>query len=169
MDVLFKNETKYTKEELDRFQKFHREKNKKRYTFNVISFGILFFSFFLLNVLYKNWYGTIGIIILVGILYTYYFKTKPKNKKKNNKKQLEQKFIFEFTNKYVRIKGIKSNKQIPYYKFYRVYETDKNYYLYIDEEYSILINKTGFILGNVNEFRKFIKKKMRFRYKLEKN
>ena len=37
-----------------------------------------------------------------------------------------------------------------------------------DDEYSILINKDGFVIGNVDDFRDFIKKKLIFKYRLEK-
>lgn len=168
MEVVFKNVTQYTKEEMDRFQKFHKSKNYNKYKFWKITLGILFGSFLILNILCRNWYATIGTLFIAGMLYVYYYYTMPKRKKENNKKQLAQKFTFEFTNKYIEVKANKVDNKISYRKFHKVYETKTNFYLYIDDEYSILINKDGFVLGSVNEFRKFIKKKMMFKYRLEK-
>lgn len=168
MEILFKNVTQYTKEEMARFQKFHKSKNYNKYKFWTISLLILFISFFILNILYRNWYAAVGTMFLAVMMYVYYYYTMPKRKKENNKKQLAQKFIFGFTNKYIEVKADKVDNKISYHKFHRVYETKTNFYLYIDDEYAILINKNGFVLGTLNEFRKFIKKRMMFKYRLEK-
>lgn len=168
MEILFRNITKYTDTEMNRFQKFHKNKNQSKYMVWKTSVFILFICFFILNILCHNWCAAIGTILLALILYKYYFNMKPNKKRENNKKQLEQEFTFNFFNNYLEIKAIKVNNKIPYYKFHRVYETKDNFYLYLDDEYSVLINKNGFVIGSTEEFRKFIKKKLIFKYRLEK-
>lgn len=168
MKILFKNVTKYTDEEMKKFQKFHKNINIKKYNFWKIALTIFFIISFVLNIIYKNWFAAIGTLFLAGILYCYYNYTNPDKKQKNNKRQLNQEFIFEFTNKYIEIKSKKVDNKIAYYKFHRIYETKNNFYLYLDDEYSILINKDGFVIGNVDDFRDFIKKKLIFKYRLEK-
>lgn len=168
MEILFKNITRYTEEEINRFQKFHKNKNENKYIFWKISLSILFISFLILNILYENLCAIIGTIFLAGIFYWYYNYKNPDKKRKNNKKQLNQEFIFEFTNKYIKIKSEKVDNKVSYHKFHRVYETKNNFYLYLDDEYSILINKNGFTAGKVKDFRAFIKKKLILKYRLEK-
>lgn len=168
MEILFKNITRYTDKEMNRFQKFHKNKNGKKYVFWKISLVILFISFLILNILYKNWTAAIVTIFLAGISYWYYNYKNPDRKRKNNKKQLGQEFTFEFTDKYVEIKAKKVDNKLSYRKFHRVYETKNNFYLYLDDEYAILIDKNGFTVGNVEDFRTFIKKKLMFKYRLEK-
>lgn len=168
MEILFKNITKYTDEEMKRFQEFHKKKNKNKYMFWKISLIALAIVFSIFNVIYKNWYAIVGTIILLGLIWIYYNYLNPNKKKENNKKQLGQEFTFEFTNNYMEIKAINVSNKIPYRKFHRAYETENNFYLYIDDEYSVLINKKGFKIGDVEEFRKFIKKKLIFKYRLQK-
>lgn len=168
MKILFKNTTIYTKEEMDRFQNFHINRNKRKYILWLLSLNILFFILLILNLLYKNWYAIGGIIFIVAIMYAYYFRINPKIMQKNNKQQLCREFTFYFGEQYLEIKGIKENNKIFYYKFRRVYETKNNFYLYLDNQYSILINKNGFIIGSAEEFKKFIKKKLIFKYRLAK-
>ena len=167
MEVLFKNVTKYDKEEMDRFQKFHKKINEKRYKFMIIFSIIAFIIFFIINIICKNYIGVFGIIVFAIILYGYYFKKVPKDKEENNAKQVDIEYIFEFKDKLVEIKATGVDNKIPYRKFYRIYETKNNFYLYLDKEYAILVNKNGFTKGTVEDFKKFIKNKFKFKYKVK--
>ena len=49
--------------------------------------------------------------------------------------------------------------------FHPIYETNKFFYLYIDNERAFLVNKDGFIRGSSSDFSKFIQKRCLFKYK----
>ena len=49
--------------------------------------------------------------------------------------------------------------KMKYSKFYRVFETDDFFYLYIDRTHAFLLNKLTFKNNNPSDFSAFIKKK----------
>jgi len=55
-------------------------------------------------------------------------------------------------------------KVYPYLKLYKVFETKEYFYLYVNEENAVLVNKKGFKIGTTEEFTEFIKKKCLFKY-----
>ena len=55
--------------------------------------------------------------------------------------------------------------KLRYYKIYRAYENKNYFYLYLNKDYAFIIEKSGFIIGNKDEFRNFIKSKFRFKFK----
>ena len=65
-------------------------------------------------------------------------------------------FIFTFYDKYFTIKEKNDIYKSKYRNLYKIFETDNYFYLYIDKNHSFLLDKTGFIVGNSNDFNKFI-------------
>ena len=57
-----------------------------------------------------------------------------------------------------------NDKTFYYFKLYKVFETDDYFYFYINDERASLVNKKSFKSGNVEDFRKFIKKKCMLKY-----
>lgn len=110
-------------------------------------------------------YGIAVALILISILICVFILYKNEEKRENNKKQEEQEFTFFFYNDHVTIKGKEGKSKYNYKKIYRVYETKTNFYLYVNNDYSLLINKEGFYGSNEREFRDFIKKKFIFKYR----
>ena len=70
----------------------------------------------------------------------------------------EKEFSFKFYEKYFEVWDRLNLEKVKYGKIYRVYETDSFFYLYLDKEHSLLLEKTGFVIGNSEDFGKFIRK-----------
>ena len=98
-------------------------------------------------------------------IYIYFNRIRLPNKQKANKKQLDETFTFSFYKNKMIVKGKNSENELRYYKFRNIYETDTNYYFYINKEYSLILNKDGFLNDSKDDFNKFIKKKFLLRYK----
>ena len=52
-----------------------------------------------------------------------------------------------------------------YWQLKRVFETEDKFYLYLDKTDAFILDKQGFEIGKVDDFREFIKRKCIFRYK----
>ena len=164
MEPLFVNTTIYSKKEFNNFFIFHRNKYLKKYVILAI-FSVLYaIGLIILNLIYKNWFIICILISIMVVVYIYYSYINLNRKRKNNSKLEEQTFKFEFFDKCVIVNNNEKEK-LKYYKFYRVFETNTHFYMYVDKEYSLIINKQNFTKGNVNEFRNFIKKKCWFKYR----
>ena len=81
----------------------------------------------------------------------------------NSKKGKSEVFVFRFFDKYFRI----NKSKIYYFRLYKVFETEKFFYLYLNKEYAAVVNKAGFEIGNANDFSEFIKKKCMLKYSKE--
>ena len=164
MEPLFVNTTIYSKKEFNSFFIFHRNKYLKKYVIWGILFVIYIIMLAVVNLINKNWI-VIGVLAIIAIaIYIYYSYINLNRKKKNNNKLAQQKFKFDFYDKYVVVNNNEKEK-LKYFKFYRVFETNTHFYMYINTEYSLIINKQNFTKGTIEEFRKFIKKKCLFKYR----
>lgn len=164
IEPIFKNTTKYSKKELNNFLAFHKKKYRRKYLILTGITAIYIISLVIANIINRNWSIALALI-LVGILIYVYFTNGNQKKLENNKKQMEQEFTFLFYENHVTVKSMKASSKFNYFKFHKIYETKDNFYLYINKEYSLILNKEGFIKGNIGEFRKFIKKKCLFKYR----
>ena len=54
-----------------------------------------------------------------------------------------------------------------YLQIHKVFETEKYFFLYLDEKSSLILNKEGFDIGTAEEFSKFIKGKALLKYRKE--
>ncbi len=165
MEPIFINSTKYSEEELGRFLKFHRNKFVKKNIVITAVFVIFMVSLILFNLLNRNWTLVLVLLAMGLVAYLYYTYINVQDKQKNNEMQKEQEFDFLFYDKYLIVKNVQQKSKYNYWKFYRIFETKNNFYLYIDKEYSLILNKKKFVKGNNEEFKKFIKKKCFFRYR----
>ena len=168
MKILFKNNTKYTKENYNAFIKFHQSKYtiKTIAKFLIILICIIYILIF--NIIHNNW-KVIIILLVLGILIYLIQQFKIDKQSKSNKKIIkdEKKFTFYFYKNYIKIKCGRKFDRISYLKLYKVFETNKYFFLYTDEEHSLIISKDGFEIGTPNEFTDFIKRKCIFKYKKE--
>ena len=55
--------------------------------------------------------------------------------------------------------------KIAYYKLYRVFETKNYFYLYLDKTNILVLDKSGFLLGTIQDFKRFMKHKMWLKFK----
>ena len=69
MKVLFKNTTKYTKENCDNFIEFHTNKYGTKELIEIILIGICALYILIANIIYKNWLLVLGILLTIGILF----------------------------------------------------------------------------------------------------
>ena len=167
MEPLFINSTIYSKEELEKFFKFHRNKYLKKYILFTVAFVVYMLILIVFNLVNRNWKMAWGLIAIAAIIYIYYTQIREEKKQKNNKELIDKQFKFEFYDKYVAINNSKDQK-LNYFSFCKIFETSTHFYMYVNKEYALMLNKEKFIKGNHTEFRNFIKKKCIFKYKKER-
>lgn len=166
MKVLFKNTTKYDKENCNNFIRFHNNKYGVKELIKVILIILFFIYVIIFNLVYKNWASVI-LILAIGVLL--YFVEKYKNKKQNNNKNKVQikEFTFYFYEKYLKIKYKRQFERVRYFEIKKVFETKDNFFLYMDEKSSLIIDKDKFEIGTSKEFSQFIRRKCPLRYSRE--
>lgn len=162
MKVLFKNTTKYTKENTNNFVEFHSNKYGKKELTRIILFGICILYILIFNIVYKNWFFVLGAIGIGAIIY---FIEKYKKEKKNNSKKGVKEFTFYFYEKHIKIKHKRNFERLKYFQLHKIFETEKYFFLYLDEKSSLILNKEGFEIGTPKDFSKFIKSKCPLKYR----
>lgn len=164
MKVLFKNTTKYDKENCNSFIKFHSQKYGKKELIKFVLIAIAMIYIAIFNIIYKNW---VLLLILISCAVLFYLI---KNIKQNNKKKEKvKKFTFYFYENYIKIKCKKQYERILYLELKKIFETEDNFFLYTDENHSLILDKDGFEIGTPDEFSKFIKNKCPLKYRKERN
>lgn len=162
--ILYKNITTYTNSNYAQFLNFHNDKYGASYDFYTIIMSILFCYCIIVNIKNKNVLSTlIFLFVLIGFIFTrFYFPIRRLKKTKNNiKKKSTSTHTFLFYNYYLKV----DIETLYYFKLYKVFETKDCFYLYINQDYALMLDKKGFKIGTVDEFRNFIKKKCLFKYK----
>ena len=165
--LLFKNSTQYSKKLYDEFTQFHNKKNSRYYDLFTV-FILILIVYCIYSTLKAKVFPLSIIFLAIFILfagyrvfYPFFFYKKEITKKSITK---EKTFNFYFYNTYFKVKNNSNFDKIPYFKLYRVYETEKYFYLYLLKNYSFIIDKNGFNQGTSKEFSNFIKNKMWIRY-----
>lgn len=161
MKILFKNITKYDKENCNNFINFHYDKYAKKTLIKYLLLCICILYIIIFNIINTNWYLLL-IILLVCILIYFSRKQKEENKRKERKK-IKQ-YTFYFYKNYIKIKYRREYDRILYFNIKKIFETDKNFFLYTDDTHSLILDKDGFTIGNSEGFSKFIKNKCPLRY-----
>lgn len=166
MKVLFKNTTKYTKENTNNFLEFHTNKYGKKEIMKILLIGICIFYIFIFNMINKNWKLVIGVIFFgIILLLIEKYKIESKNRTRSKVKQ----FTFFFYEKHIKIKYKRHFERLKYFNLHKVFETDKYFFLYLDEKHSLILSKEGFEIGTTKGFSKFIKGKCPFKYRNEQD
>lgn len=168
MKVLFKNKTKYTKEMYKEFLEFHEERYGTTYYLYTIIFILAFVFYIVMQLKYANYLlALITAITLIGfVFWRFYHPIKTVKKEIKSKKiEEEQEFTFKFYDKNFLLYGKKLNVKMYYWQLKRVFETEDKFYLYLDKTDAFILDKQGFEIGKVDDFREFIKRKCIFRYK----
>lgn len=164
MKVLFKNTTKYTKENTNNFVEFHSNKYGKKELLKMILGGICIIYILIFNIVYKNWALVLSVI---GVAFIIYLIEKYKKEKDNKTKNKVKEFTFYFYEKYIKVKYKRNFERLKYFQLHKVFETEEYFFLYLDEKSSLILSKQGFEIGNAKGFSKFIKNKCPFKYKNE--
>lgn len=164
MKILFKNTTKYDKENCGNFIEFHSKKFGKKEKLKMVLVCILILYMLVFNVIYKNWGLILGTIMIAFIIYLI---EKNKAEKKANKREDIKEFTFYFCEKHIKIKYKRQFERLKYFQIHKIYETDEYFFLYLNETSSLILNKAGFEVGTPKKFAKFIKSKCPFKYRTE--
>lgn len=163
MKVLFKNITKYNKENCNNFEEFHFKKYGTKELIKLGLFLLLILYIIIFNIFYKNWIFFSIAIFALAIAYV----IKKYEAKKTNKKEIK-KYVFYFYENYMKIKYKKQEDRVLYLKFKKIFETKDNFFLYTDDTHSMILDKKGFSIGTAEDFTQFIKKKCPLKYRKEK-
>ena len=163
MKLLFKNKTIYNSKNYNQFIKFHGE--KFNFSYNMYTFVMLALILYciILNIIQKNillFLLFIGMFTLTILLRMFMPVKKYQKTKKNFAKNKQTTISIDFFKFYFKVE----EKPYPYFKVYKVFETNDYFYLYINEGNAVLVSKNGFELGSVEDFTDFIKKKCLFKY-----
>ena len=164
MKVLFKNITKYTKENCNNFEKFHIHKYGKREIRRFIWISLLLIYIFIMNIIYKNWLFLLCAILTIIIIYfiMQFQHNETKKEKKKNKT-----FSFYFYENYIKVKYKHQFERLLYFKIHKVFETENYFYIYTDEKSAFILQKEGFQIGSATEFAVFMQHKLPFKYHKE--
>ena len=164
MKILFKNTTKYDRENRDNFTNFHNKKygKKELFRYTLMLIGALYIIFF--NIMHNNWFFLLILTVLLMVIYLLNKQIIQKEKDKN-KKQKNKEFTFFFYERYIKIKYMRQFDRINYFELNKIFETQENFFLYTDDKHSLILDKEGFEIGTSKEFSKFIKRKCPFKYR----
>lgn len=172
LKILFKNTTKYSKENYKIFLQFHSNQFRFRsilYTATII--GLLLFCI-ILQV--KSHNLTLAItfcmIFTIFFLWRYLHPISEISKEFSSEKiQNEKQFTFIFYEKYLKIQDKTFYQILKYHKLYKIFETPYFFYLYLDKTHSLLLDKSSFSIGSSEEFSAFIHKKCWYQFKKVKS
>lgn len=164
---LFKNETIYTAEAYQKFLQFHEMKYGQKQRFKMLMMIILIVYLMLVNLRYENWALAI-LFVFIAIAYIFYkikFQSREVEKEfKEFKIKKEEIFTFIFYKNYFKIKYDNKYDIRSYFKIYKINENEQYIYIYMDEMHSYLLDKQGFVQGDVDDFKKFLKKKCFYKF-----
>ncbi len=168
MKVLFKNKTRYSREIYKEFLEFHQEKYGTSYY--IYTIGVILALLFCIVMQFKSANYLVGllttIILLAFVFWRFHHPVKIVQKELKSKKiETEQEFTFKFYEKNFLIYSQKVNSKVYYWQLKKVFDTNDYFYLYIDKTHAFLISKVGFEIGNSEEFKEFMKRKCRFKYR----
>lgn len=169
MKILFKNNTKYTKEKYNDFVEFHKNKYGKKLIAKIIIILICLLYILIFNIINGNWLIILLFLIIGGVFYFINNVKTEKQSNKNNKMINNNKeFSFYFYQSYIKVKCGRKFDRLKYFELHKIFETKEYFFLYTDETHSLILSKEGFEIGTARGFREFIKKKCPLKYKNEK-
>ena len=166
--LLFKNATKYSKKAYNQFNQFHNNNNILKYELFTLLIILLLIYCIVATIKAKVIpLAILFVLTLIGFVIYRFFGPIRIYKKEVTKKAITktQTFNFYFYDKYFKIRDNLDFYNQSYFKLHKVYETNEFFYLYVNKQYSFIIDKSGFTKGTSKEFSDFIKKKVLFKYK----
>lgn len=164
MKLLFRNTTKYDKENRKNFTNFHQKKYGRKELINTILLAFCILYMLVFNLINLSWYSLLVLIPLVVVIYLFYKYTTQKKKEKKNK-QKNREYTFFFYEGHIKIKSKRQFERMTYLEIKKVFETNENFFLYTDDTHSLILDKNGFEVGTAKDFAEFIKKKCPFKYR----
>ncbi len=164
MEIQFKNITKYSKKVYNDFLIFHTQKYFGKFIFyiSIIMVGLIYMLIW--NLKNKNWILVLVLLLMmiIYLFYKFFLQKKIISKEmKSDKIKNEQEFEFDFYENYFVVKNQNNSDKSKYSVIKKIFETKEYFYLYINKTDALLLNKNKFIIGDVNEFNKYITKKIK--------
>lgn len=167
MKPLFKNITIYNSKNYNQFIKFHGDKFNFSYNMYTLTMLSLMLYCVILNIIQKNLF--LMLLFLAMMFFTVLFRMYlPGKRYQKTKRKFAEKKQTSVTINFFKFHFKIEDKVYPYLKLYKVFETPDYFYLYVDEENAVLVNKNGFKIGTAEEFTDFIKKKCLLKYSKQK-
>ena len=168
MEILFKNKTRYSEDLYTKFLIFHDKNYSLPYSLHTAF--IVFFILFSIIIQIKANNFAVAIFFFIGItifiLWRFFGPIEEVKENFESDKIVNEKiFTFEFYKKYVKICDNNGYSFLKYKNIDKVFETSNFFYIYIDKNHALLLDKTGFCIGNCIDFSNFIRKKCIFRFK----
>lgn len=168
MEPLFKNKTLLSEENYLDLVEFHQKKNNWKYWMYNFIFSCLFIFLIISHIVMHNYlyifiFSFCFIIFLVYRFVYPYYKTSKELKSDKVQHNLENYYLFY--EKYIKIKNKLGVSKIRYYKLYKVYENENYFYIYLNKTNAFILDKSGFLIGNVESFKKFMKGKVWLKFK----
>ena len=170
MEKLFENKTTYTKDTYMEFLRFHtRIFNAPYMAYTIFWSAVFMLCIYLSFSIGNRLQGVLITIILIGfVLYRVYRPKRVVDKELESDKISSNNInTFSFYNGNFTVENKNGSFSFRYFMLYRVFETDKYFYLYVNKENAFLLSKKTFSKGTAEEFSEFIKKKCRFKYRLK--
>ena len=168
MELLFKNITKSSKKIYDQFLDFHNKRYKKRDNIQK-TFFIIAASYMIIFNIIHNEFRMVLIISLLAAIYlvgnNYQQKKVVKKEYKSDKVVKEKLIVYYFYDKKFEIELNNQKQEFKYYQIYRIHQDEYNIYLYTDKTHTFIIDKNGFEIGTMQEFRNFLRQKCKLRFK----
>lgn len=167
-ELLFKNKTSLSEENYIKLLKFHNKMNNWKYWLYTAIFVIAFLT--CASVLIVNHeYTTALFIFLIALLFigyrTVYPYYKVEKEVKKDKIQSNLQNVFYFYDKKFEVTNEQEDRIMRYSRLYKVYENKEFFYMYLDKENALVLEKSGFEKGDPDSFGKFLKEKIKSKYK----
>lgn len=163
MEIRFQNTTQYNLNEYKKFVEFHAEKHNLKYHLYTIFIMALLIFCMVLQFEHGNILLGIGFILVLAIFLFYrilhpLFLTKKEASSKKVQKKMKN--TYTFYDDFAIISNGIDNVKLKYYRFYKIFEEEDRFYLYLDKNHSYILLKNNFSIGNANDFYPFIKRKL---------
>lgn len=171
MNVIFKNTTKYTEEQYWKFLKFHDSKYGIQYRILTIVVAIIILYLVAANIVAKNLnlVYILFIAFVIFLFYRYFSQEKiVKDEIQGESIKKQKEYTFTFYENCLNIQDDCEEQDVLYKQLYRVFETSEYFYIYTDKTHSLMLSKSGFEVGNPEDFAVFMKKKFAYKFKSSK-
>ena len=169
MEPVFINITKSSKKIYYEFLEFHNRKFGKKEAIQTFLFFAVLIYLIVFNVKNGNFLFPVIILLiamLLGFFYNVLHKEKVVKKElKSSKIKNQEEITYEFYNLYFDVIKNSKRNRVWYLRIHRIYQDNLNFYFYLDKTHALLIDKKGFVKGNLSEFKEYVSKRCLFKYR----
>ena len=170
MKEIFINKTKCSKKEYNMFIKSHQQQYGLKEDLYTLIYVIFFISFIIYSLKNSIYFAVIMLIIVLILFLAYriiYPNIVVKKELKSKKIIQEQVNTYNFYKYYFKVENNQGKSNIMYFKIFKVLENKTHIYLYLTNTRAFVVS--GFEKGTSEDFSKFLRKRVWFRYKIQKS